>query len=62
MNHPAVAITDHGVVQSFPMVQALAAEKGKIIYGMEGYLIEEIPTDIVQDRQNIRILSSWRKI
>ncbi|MCI5836819.1 MAG: PolC-type DNA polymerase III [Veillonellaceae bacterium] len=51
-NHPAVAITDHGVVQSFPMVQALAAEKGvKIIYGMEGYLIEEIPTDIAQDRQ-----------
>lgn len=51
-NHPAVAITDHGVVQSFPVVQAYAEEHGvKIIYGMEGYLIEEIPEDIDSDRQ-----------
>ena len=51
-NHPAVAITDHGVVQSFPIVQALAAEKGvKVIYGMEGYLIEDIPADITRDQQ-----------
>lgn len=40
--HPAVAITDHGVVQAFPEAQFLAAEKGvKIIYGVEGYLIED---------------------
>lgn len=39
--HPAVAITDHGVVQAFPEAQYIAAEKGvKVIYGVEGYLIE----------------------
>lgn len=50
--HPAVAITDHGVVQAFPLVQALAEENGvKVIYGMEGYLIDNIPEDMAQDRQ-----------
>lgn len=44
--HPAVAITDHGVVQAFPEAQAIAAEKGvKIIYGLEGYLIEDESSD-----------------
>lgn len=44
--HPAVAITDHGVVQAFPEAQAIAAEKGvKIIYGVEGYLIENEESD-----------------
>lgn len=39
--HPAVAITDHGVVQAFPEAQQLGKELGvKIIYGVEGYLIE----------------------
>lgn len=44
--HEAVAITDHGVVQAFPDAMKLAKVKGdqlppiKIIYGVEGYLIE----------------------
>ncbi len=38
--HPAVAITDHGVVQAFPEAQALGKELGvKVIYGVEGYLV-----------------------
>ena len=43
---PAVAITDHGVVQAFPEAMNTAralAKKGidiKIIYGMEGYLVD----------------------
>ena len=39
--HPAVAVTDHGVLQSFPA--AFRAAKGKIelIPGCEGYLIDE---------------------
>ncbi len=42
--HPAIAITDHGVVQGFPDAAAAAAKhKGlKMIYGMEGYLIDDI--------------------
>lgn len=40
--HPAVAITDHGVVQSFPEAEEEAAKAGiKVIYGMEGYLIDD---------------------
>ncbi|MEW6516769.1 MAG: PolC-type DNA polymerase III [candidate division FCPU426 bacterium] len=40
--HQAVALTDHGVVQGYPEAMA-AAEKHKIkvIYGMEGYLVED---------------------
>lgn len=40
--HSAIAITDHGVVQSFP--DAMSAGKSndiKIIYGVEGYLVED---------------------
>jgi len=40
--HKAIAITDHGVVQSFP--DAMSAAKGagiKVLYGVEGYLVDE---------------------
>ena len=38
---PAIAITDHGVVQAFPEAYEVAAKANiKIIYGMEGYLFE----------------------
>ena len=41
-NHPAIAITDHGVVQAFPEAHELAKGKNiKIIYGMEGYLFDD---------------------
>jgi len=48
--HEAVAITDHGVVQSFPDARKAALDvkaKGKpvkILYGMEGYLVDDGPT------------------
>ncbi|MEN6411135.1 MAG: PolC-type DNA polymerase III [Veillonellales bacterium] len=46
--HPAIAITDHGVIQAFPEAQDVAAKTGiKVIYGMEGYLFEN---DINQAR------------
>jgi len=44
--HPALAITDHGVVQSFPDAFAAGKKHGiKIIYGMEGYLVDDAATD-----------------
>lgn len=39
--HKAVAITDHGVVQSFPEAQIAAKKHGvKVVYGVEGYLVD----------------------
>lgn len=39
---PAVAITDHGVVQGFPDAAKKAAALGiKMIYGMEGYIFDD---------------------
>lgn len=43
-NHPAIAVTDHGVVQSFPLLQEISTDKTnniKVIYGMEGYLFDK---------------------
>ncbi len=38
--HEAVAITDHGVVHSFPEAYKIGKKNGiKIIFGMEGYLV-----------------------
>lgn len=40
--HPAVAITDHGVVQAFPDAYEAGKKFGvKIVYGMEGYLVDD---------------------
>jgi len=44
--HPAVAITDHGVVQAYPDAHEAAKKAGiKIIYGVEIYLLGEDKTD-----------------
>lgn len=40
--HKAIAVTDHGIVQSFPDAMNLGKTLDlKIIYGMEGYLIND---------------------
>ena len=44
--HPAVAITDHGVVQGFPDAQH-SAKNIKLIYGMEGYFVNNLDDRIV---------------
>lgn len=51
--HPAIAITDHGVVQAFPEAnhtyEALAADNDfKVIYGVEAYLVDDLK-DIVNN-------------
>lgn len=40
--HEAIAITDHGVVQSFPEAyEAAEGEDIKVIYGLEAYLVDD---------------------
>ena len=46
--HKAIAITDHGNVQAFPQAAAAGDKYGvKIIYGMEGYLINDMTSAVV---------------
>lgn len=40
--HPAIAITDHGVAQSFPDAASAAGGKIKILYGVEGYFLNNL--------------------
>lgn len=52
--HPAVAITDHGVVQAFPAAfNAVKKKPIKLIPGCEGYLIDETQTVQNPDERDI---------
>ncbi len=49
--HPAIAITDHGVVQSFP--EAYKAAKGsdlKVIFGVEAYFVNDIGASLYKGK------------
>lgn len=42
LGHDALAITDHGVIQAFPDAHKAGKKHGvKIIYGVEGYLVDD---------------------
>ncbi|MDR0858601.1 MAG: PolC-type DNA polymerase III [Oscillospiraceae bacterium] len=46
--HKAVAITDHGVVHAFPDMASAAKGSGvKVIYGVEGYYINDVDDRLV---------------
>ncbi|MCI6054668.1 exonuclease domain-containing protein, partial [Dysosmobacter sp.] len=45
--HPAIAITDHGVAQSFPDAWHAAGDKIKLLYGVEGYFVNNLDDRVV---------------
>ncbi|MFZ5640129.1 MAG: exonuclease domain-containing protein, partial [Bacillota bacterium] len=50
--HPAVAVTDHGVVQAFPDAYEAGQKHGiRIIYGVEGYLIDDGEPIVINPRE-----------
>lgn len=51
---PAIAITDHGVAQAFPAA-AKAAKGIKVIYGVEGYFVNDVDENVA-----VRGEGSWR--
>ena len=49
--HQAMAITDHGVVQAFPDANHCVEGKDfKVIYGVEGYLVDDIKNIVTDSR------------
>lgn len=51
--HPAIAITDHGTVQAFPKARDAGKGKIKILYGVEGYYVNNLDDRIaVHGRQD----------
>ncbi len=48
--HPAIAITDHGVAQAFPVANHCikADDPFKIIYGVEGYFVDDLKDFVIR--------------
>lgn len=57
--HKAIAITDHGVVHSFPDAMRAAKKAGiKLLYGVEGYLLDDcelLETERVKDMKLLSV-------
>ena len=58
--HPAIAITDHGVVQAFPIANHTKGLRKdfKIIYGVEGYFVDDLK-DLVKNSRNQSLDSEY---
>ncbi len=50
--HPAIAITDHGVAQAFPVANHVLPSDAplKIIYGVEGYFVDDLKSLVTDSR------------
>ncbi len=65
LGHTAVAITDHGVVQAYPAAAGAvkklrkAGKDFKVIYGVEGYLVDDEKNDI--SKMNAKEIGKLRR-
>lgn len=50
--HKGIAITDHGVVQAFPIANHVldSGDDFKIIYGVEGYFVDDLKSLIIRSK------------
>lgn len=57
---PAIAITDHGCIQAFSDAAQVLVKDDlfKIIYGMEGYLVDDMKP-VVENSNNQSIDAPW---
>ena len=56
--HPAIAVTDHGVAQAFPEVWHAGEKCGiKILYGVEGYYINDVDDKLAVNGEADGLLS-----
>ncbi|MDE6435296.1 MAG: PolC-type DNA polymerase III [Lachnospiraceae bacterium] len=58
--HPAIAITDHGVLQAFPVANHCIKKDDpfKIIYGVEGYFVDDL-RDFIQNAKGQSLDGSY---
>ena len=58
--HPAIAITDHGVLQAFPIANHVLPkdDEFKIIYGCEGYFVDDL-RELVRDSKGQSLEDSY---
>ena len=50
--HPAIAITDHGVAQAFPIAAHAKGMKDgfKLIFGCEGYFVDDLKNLVINPK------------
>lgn len=58
--HKAIAITDHGAVQAFPIANHSIPDGSdiKVIYGLEAYLVDDLK-DIIENSKNQSLLDRY---
>ena len=57
--YSAIAITDHGDVQSFPTANHMVEKADfKVLYGMEGYLVDDIK-EVVENSKNQGLMEEY---
>jgi len=55
--HQAIAVTDHGNVQAFPDAMYACPKDFKVIYGCEGYMVDDLDIEKIVDKLDSRSIN-----